>query len=94
MLAFFKSLHIDLNVAIERRKNLNATIDRETICAQNIDFFDVAIDENSEEISKEDVTSVKITDFDEKKNEKIIDSESEADEIDFEICNENEAIDC
>ena len=96
MLAFFKDLHIDFDVAIERRENLSATIDRETISAQNIDFLDVAIDENSEEISKEDVTSDMTTNFDDVRDDERdeIDIEDEADAIDSEICNEDEAIDC
>ena len=49
MFAFFKNLHINLNIAIEKRKNFDATIDRETIFVQNIDFFDVAIDKNFDE---------------------------------------------
>ena len=48
MFAFFNILHIDLNVAMRKRKNLNTTIDRETISVQNIDFFDVAIDEKND----------------------------------------------
>ena len=35
---------IDFNVNIERRENFDATIDREIISTQNINFFDVAID--------------------------------------------------
>ena len=73
MLAFFKNLHIDLNVAIERRENLSATIDRETISAQEIDFFDVAIDENSDAISKEDVANDMTINFDDEKDDEIID---------------------
>ena len=54
------NLRIDLNVAIEKRKNLNATIVRETIFVQNIDFFDVSIDKNSDKKVIDDV----ITKFD------------------------------
>ena len=61
---FFINLHIDLNVAIEKRKNFDATIDRETISVQNIDFRDVAIDEISEKI-----TSDSTVDFDDEKND-------------------------
>ena len=64
MFAFFKNLHIDLNVAIEKRKNFDTTIDRETISIQNIDFFDVSIDKNSEKISKKNVISDSIINFD------------------------------
>ena len=39
-----------MNVAIEKRKNFDTTIDRETISVQNIDFFDVAIDKNFDKI--------------------------------------------
>ena len=55
-------MHIDLNVAIEKRENFDAT-NRETIFVQNIDFFDVAIDEKSDE-NFEKVTDDSITDFD------------------------------
>ena len=61
---FFINLHIDLNVAIEKRKNFDATIDRETISVQNIDFRDVAIDEISEKIINDS-----IIDFDDEKND-------------------------
>ncbi|KAG7007386.1 hypothetical protein G7Y79_00010g028870 [Physcia stellaris] len=64
MFAFFNDLHIDLNVAIERRENFDAT-DRETISVQDIDFFDVAIDEKSDR----EVTSDATTDFDDEKND-------------------------
>ena len=37
-----------LDVDIERRENLSATIERETISVQNIDFFDVATNETDE----------------------------------------------
>ena len=62
MFAFFKNLHIDLNVAIERRENFDAT-DREIISVQNIDFLDVAIDKNSDENSEE-IADDSTTDFD------------------------------
>ena len=55
-------MHIDLNVAIEKRENFDAT-NRETIFIQNIDFFDVAIDEKFDEISKK-IINDSITDFD------------------------------
>ena len=64
MFAFFNDLHIDLNVAIEKRKSFDATTDRETISAQDIDFFDIAIDEKSDEISKRNVTNDSTIDFD------------------------------
>ena len=57
--AFFKNLHIDLNIAIEKRENFDATIDFETISVHDIDFRDVAIDENFDEI-----TDNSIIDFD------------------------------
>ena len=53
MLAFFENLHIDLNVAIERRESFDATTDRETISVQNIDFLDVAIDKNFDDTLSE-----------------------------------------
>ena len=72
MFAFFKNLHINLNVAIEKRENFDAMTDRETISVQNIDFFDVSIDKKSDEIS-EKIINDSITNFDDAKNEKIID---------------------
>ena len=82
MFAFFKNLHIDLNVAIEKRENFDATIDFETISAQNIDFRDVAIDEinntffeRSRTIS--DVNIEKNKNFDDEKDEKMIDRNDE-----------------
>ena len=72
MFAFFNDLHIDLNVAIEKRENFDATTDRETIFAQNIDFFYVAIDEKSDK-NFEKIIDDAITNFDNAKNEKIID---------------------
>ena len=101
MFAFFKHLHIDLNVAIEKRENFNATTDRETISVQNIDFLDVAIDEKFDEISKKnmlfersrtiaDASIERNRSFDEMRNdekdEKIIDSKTnETDETKNEI---------
>ena len=84
MFAFFKNLHIDLNVAIEKRENFDAMIERDVISVQNIDFFDVAIDENFEKISQKDVLferSRTISDaniekdinFDEMRNDEMID---------------------
>ena len=67
MFAFFNDLHINLNVAIERRENFDAT-DRETIFAQNIDFFDVAIDKNSDKNS-EKIADDSITNFDNVEND-------------------------
>ena len=77
-------MHINLNVAIEKRKNLNATIDRETISVQNIDFFNIAIDKKFDEISKKnvffkrsrtifDANIEKNKNFDDVKNDEIID---------------------
>ena len=83
--AFFNDLYIDLNVAIEKREIFDAT-DRETIFVQNIDFRDVAIDDESEKIS-EKITSDAITDFDDTKNDEIIDRNDETDEIKNEITN-------
>ena len=73
MFALFNDLHINLSVAIERRENFDAIIDRETIFVQDIDFLDVAIDENSEKVSKEDVINDMIINFDDANDEKIID---------------------
>ena len=88
MFAFFNDLHIDLNVAIEKRKNFDATTNRETISVQNIAFRDVAIDEKFDEISKKNVLferSRTISDanieknrnFDDVNDEKIIDRNDE-----------------
>ena len=96
--AFFENLHIDLSVAIERRENLNATMNRETISAQDIDFFDVAIDNDSEKVSKENsekvskksfekVTSDSTTNFDDARNDEMIDSDEKIDEMRNEIAN-------
>ena len=87
MFAFFNDLHINLNVAIEKRENFDAIIERDAIFVQNIDFRDVAIDKNSEEISKENVFSErsrtiscvnieKDKSFDDEKDEKMIDSKA------------------
>ena len=60
MFAFFNDLHIDLSVAIEKRENFDATIDRETISVQNIDFFDVAdvaIDDENDTFSERSRTT-------------------------------------
>ena len=102
MFAFFKDLHINLNVAIERRESFDAMIDRETISVQNIDFFDVSIDEKSDENSSNiEVADDSTTNFDDVKDDKIIDRNDEKDEnidcfetsFDFEICANDETID-
>ena len=67
MFAFFNDLHINLNVAIEKRKSFDAT-DREIIFVQNIDFFDVAIDKNFDKNS-EKVVDDSTTNFDDVKND-------------------------
>ena len=85
MFAFFNDLHIDLNVAIVKRESFDAT-DRETISVQNIDFFDVSIDEKKN--SEKDVVSDSITNFDEIENDEINDETD-----DFEICAKNETTD-
>ena len=99
---FFNDLHIDLNVAIERRKNFDAAIDRETISAQDIDFLDVAIDVKSDDTLSEssrttsDVEIERDKSFDDVSDEKIIDRDDETeevDDIDFEICVESETTD-
>ncbi|KAG6994009.1 hypothetical protein G7Y79_00048g084050 [Physcia stellaris] len=54
---FSKALLIDLGVAIGKREGFGATTGREAISAQDIDFFGVAIDEDSEKISEECVLS-------------------------------------
>ncbi|KAG6989858.1 hypothetical protein G7Y79_00062g093360 [Physcia stellaris] len=78
MLAFFEDLHIDLDVAIEKRESFDATIERDAISVQDIDFLDVAIDENSEAISKENFEEIEVVDdsttnFDDVKDDKMID---------------------
>ena len=94
MFAFFKNLHIDLNVAIEKRENFDAT-DRETISIQNIDFLDVAIDEINDTFSERsrtisDVNIEKNKNFDDEKNEKMIDRNDKTDEIENKItCSTN-----
>ena len=101
MFAFFENLHIDLNVAIEKRENFDATIDFETISVQNIDFRDVAIDKNSDAISKKDVLfecSRTISDasiernrsFDDVSAEKIIDRDDEKNDEKDEIDRDDE----
>ena len=45
--AIFVHIDIDLNVAIEKRDDFDAMIEREIIFVQNIVFFDVANDENT-----------------------------------------------
>ena len=98
MFAFFENLHIDLNVAIEKRESFDATTDRETISVQDIDFLDVAIDEKSDEISKKDVLferSRTIADaniekdrnFDDDEDEKMIDRDDKTEEIKNETTN-------
>ena len=100
MLAFFNDLHTDLDVAIERRENFDAT-DRETISAQDIDFLDVATDEKSDENTEEisdtlsersrtisDVNIERDENFDDDEDEKMIDRDDETEEI------ENETTDC
>ena len=100
------NLHIDLNVAIEKRENFDAMIERDVISVQNIDFRDVAIDEindmffeRSRTIS--DTNIEKDMNFDDDKDEKIIDRNDKKDDetkkiknetIDFEICKKNETI--
>ena len=104
MFAFFNDLHIDLNVAIEKRESFDAAIDRETISAQNIDFFGVAIDEKSDAISKENSEEIEVaddstTDFDDVENDEVIDRDDEENDEtekvddetdDSEICAESE----
>ena len=75
------NLHIDLNVAIEKRKNFDTMIKRDVISVQNIDFFDVSIDEINNTFSEQsrtisDVNIEKNKNFDDEKNEKIIDSKT------------------
>ena len=72
MFAFFKNLHIDLNVAIEKRKNFDATTNRETIFVQNIAFRDIAIDKNSNE-NFEKVINNSTINIDDVKNDEMID---------------------
>ena len=78
MLAFFKNLHINLNVAIERRENFDAMIERDAISVQDIDFF--------EKIANDSTTNFGDAKGDEK-DEKIIDRDDETDEVEDEITN-------
>ena len=78
MFAFFNDLHIVLGVAIEKRENFDATTDRETISVQNIDFFDVAIDEINDTLSERsrtisDVEIARDKSFDDADDEEMID---------------------
>ena len=82
-------MHIDLNVAMKKRENFDAT-DRETIFAQDIDFFNVAIDKDSDAISKKNVTNDMIINFDETKDEKMIDRNDETKKVnDIDCCETN-----
>ena len=98
---FFKILHIDLSVAIERRESFDATTERDAIAAQDIDFFDVSIDEKSDENTEEiddtlsersrttsDVEIEKDKSFDDEKDDEAEEVKNET--IDFEICKKNE----
>ena len=55
MLAFSEDLHTDLGVAIGRREGFGAVTGREAISAQDIGFFGVATDKDSEGVSEEGV---------------------------------------
>ena len=50
--AIFAIIDIRFDVKIEKRENFDAMTERETISAQNIDFFDVATDKIDEIIKK------------------------------------------
>ena len=95
MFAFFNDLHIDLNVAIEKRKNFDAT-NREIISVQNFDLFDVAINEKFDNTFFErsrtisDANIEKDKNFDNVKNDETEKIKNET--IDFEICKKNETI--
>ena len=94
MFAFFNDLYIDLNVAIEKRENFDATIAFETISVQNIDFRDVAIDENFDE-NFEKVIDDSIIDFDDtffKRSRTISDTNIEKNKI-FDNVNVEKIID-
>ena len=54
--------------------------DREIISVQIIDFFDVSIDKNSEDVSQEDVINDSTINFDNARDEKIIESNDEKDD--------------
>ena len=98
MFAFFKILHINLNVAIEKRENFNTT-NLDAISVQNIDFFDVAIDEIIDEIENAffeclrtifDAKIERNKSFDDAKNDEIIDwnDETESENI-VDFCKTN-----
>ena len=85
MLAFSKNLHINLDVAIGRRENFDATTDREAISAQNIDFFDVATDEIDDMLSERsrtisDASIERNKSFDDVEDEEITDRDDEKDD--------------
>ena len=88
MLAFFKNLHIDLSVAIERRDDFDVVTDRETISVQDMNFFDVAIDEVDDTFSERSRT---ISDVEIERDESFDDVSDETD--DSKICAESETID-
>ena len=71
MLAFFNDLHINLDVAIERREGFDAT-DRETISAQDFDLLDVATDKDSDS-EKIGVADDSAINFDDVEDDEMID---------------------
>ena len=75
-----------MNVAIEKRENFDAMIKRDVISVQNIDFFDVSIDEIDNTFFERlrtifDINIEKNKNFDDEKNdeknEKMIDRNDE-----------------
>ncbi|KAG6985312.1 hypothetical protein G7Y79_00115g101750 [Physcia stellaris] len=97
MFAFFENLHIDLSVAIEKRKSFDAT-NRETISVQNIDFLDVAADNDSDENFEKNVLferSRTISDASIEKNMSFDDERDVIDDsiIDFDDVKDDEMID-
>ena len=91
---FFIVIYVDLNVAIEKRKNFDTRIDRETIFVQDIDFFDVAIDEKFDDTFFEnsrttsDVKFERDKNFDDVNDEKIIDRNDETKKVNDIDCDE------
>ena len=71
-------LNVDLDTEIEKRDDFDATTERETISAQNIDFFDVAVDAVSDcfDVEKNVAEKVSTSEFFEIISEEIIDDVS------------------
>ena len=71
---FSKALLTDLGVAIGRREGFGATTGREAISAQDIGFFGVATDKDSDAVSEGGVASDMATNFGEAGGEEVTES--------------------